>query len=174
MSSSSTKGAFELSSKRRALLDALLSEQGINTPGAERISRREERGPAPLSFAQQRLWFFDQFEPGNPAYNLVSTVLLQGKLDPDALERSFSEVTRRHEALRTTFDIRDVEPIQIIAPPKPLQLQVVNITHLAETERDGIVQNLIHQQTQASFDLKRGPLLRITLVQLRDDEHVPL
>ena len=86
MSSTSTKGAFELSAKRRALLDALLSEQGINTPGAERISRREEPGPAPLSFAQRRLWFFDQFEPGNPAYNLVSSVLLQGKLNTDALE----------------------------------------------------------------------------------------
>ncbi len=174
MSGTSTKGAFELSGKRRALLDALLSEQGINPPGAERISRREERGPAPLSFAQQRLWFFDQFEPGNPAYNLVSTVLLQGKLDPDALERSFSEVTRRHEALRTTFDSRDGNPVQIIAPLKPAHLQVIDVTRFTETERDGIVQNLIHQQTQASFDLKRGPLLRITLVQLRDDEYVLL
>jgi hypothetical protein len=128
MSSTSTKGAFELSAKRRALLDALLSEQGINTPGAERISRREERGPAPLSFAQQRLWFFDQFEPGNPAYNLVSTVLLQGKLDTEALERSFSEVTRRHESLRTTFDSRDGNPVQIITPPKPLHLQVIDVT----------------------------------------------
>src|SRR6187551_2183500 len=122
MSSTSTKGAFELSAKRRALLDALLSEQGINTPGAERISPREERGPAPLSFAQQRLWFFDQFEPGNPAYNLVSAVLLQGKLNPDALERSFSKVTRRHEALRTTFHVKDGQPVQTIAPPKPLHL----------------------------------------------------
>ena len=174
MSSTSTKGAFELSAKRRALLDALLSEQGINTPGAERISRREERGPAPLSFAQQRLWFFDQFEPGNPAYNLVSTVLLQGKLDTEALERSFSEVTRRHESLRTTFDSRDGNPVQIITPPKPLHLQVIDVTRFTETEREGIVQNLIHQQTQASFDLKRGPLLRITLVRLRDDEYVLL
>ncbi len=174
MSSTSTKGAFELSAKRRALLDALLSEQGINTPGAERISRREERGPAPLSFAQQRLWFFDQFEPGNPAYNLVSTVLLQGKLDIDALERSFSEVTRRHEALRTTFDSRDGNPVQIVTPPKPLRLQVIDVTRFTETERDGIVRNLTHQQTQASFDLKQGPLLRITLVRLRDDEYVLL
>ncbi|HKN82931.1 MAG TPA: condensation domain-containing protein, partial [Pyrinomonadaceae bacterium] len=172
--STASRGAFELSAKRRALLDALLSEQGIDTPDAERISRREEVGPAPLSFAQQRLWFFDQFEPGNPAYNLVSTVLLQGKLDTVALERAFSEVTRRHEALRTTFDTRDGEPVQIIAPPKPLRLQVIDVTHLAESERERTVQNLIHQQTQASFDLKRGPLLRITLVRLPDDEHVLL
>jgi amino acid adenylation domain-containing protein len=174
MTSTSTKGTFELSAKRRALLDALLSEQGINTPDAEKISRRAEGGPAPLSFAQQRLWFFDQFEPGNPAYNLVNTVLLQGKLDTVALERSFSEVTRRHESLRTTFDVRDGEPVQIIAPPKPLHLQVIDVTHLPEAERDGIVQNLIHQQTQASFDLKRGPLLRIILVRLENDEHVLL
>src|ERR1044072_6355867 len=96
---------FELSPKRRALLEALLSEQGISPPSAETIPRREKGGPTPLTFAQQRLWFFDQFEPGNPAYNLVSTVLLQGKLDTVALERSFSDVIRRHEALRTTFDV---------------------------------------------------------------------
>jgi amino acid adenylation domain-containing protein len=172
--SSTSRGAFELSTKRRALLEALLSEQGINSPGAERIPRREEGGQAPLSFAQQRLWFFDQFEPGNPAYNLVSTVLLQGKLDTVALERSFSEVTRRHEALRTTFDVRAGEPVQIITPPEPLHLNIEDITHLPEAEQDGIVQNLIHEQTQASFDFKRGPLLRITLVRLRNDEHVLL
>src|SRR5215216_4538656 len=172
--SSTTKGTFELSGKRRALLEALLSEQEIKSPGAERIPRREDGGPAPLSFAQQRLWFFDQFEPGNPAYNLVSTVLLQGKLDTVALEKCFSDVIRRHEALRTRFDVRDGEPLQIIAPPKPLHLNVMDITHLSEAERERLVQNLIHQQTQASFDLKRGPLLRITLVRLRDEEHVLL
>jgi len=172
--SSMSKGAFELSAKRRALLEALLSEQGIEPPKAERIPRREEGGPAPLSFAQRRLWFFDQFEPGNPAYNLVSTVSLRGKLDAVALERSFSDVTRRHEALRTTFDFRDGEPVQVIAPPQPLHLHVLDITHLPEAERDGRIRNLIHEQTQASFDLKRGPLLRITLVRLRDEEHVLL
>jgi len=172
--SSMSKGAFELSPKRRALLEALLSEQGISVANAEKIPLREESEPAPLSFAQRRLWFFDQFEPGSPAYNLVSTVSLQGKLDAVALEKSFSEITRRHEALRTTFDLRDGEPVQIIAPPHPLRLHVVDITHLPEAEQDGIVQNLIHEQTQASFDLKRGPLLRITLVRLKDEEHVLL
>src|SRR5215216_2459121 len=170
--SSTSKGTFELSGKRRALLEALLSEQGIKSPGAERIPRREESGPAPLSFAQQRLWFFDQFEPGNAAYNLLNTVLLQGKLDTVALEKSFSEVIRRHEALRTTFDVRDGKPVQIIASPKPFKLQVVDIRRLSEAERESVVQDLIKQQT--SFDLKRGPLLRITLVRLRDQEHVLL
>src|SRR5690242_465753 len=172
--SSTSRGAFDLSAKRRALLEALLSEQGIDSPDAERIPRREEGGVAPLSFAQQRLWFFDQFEPGSPAYNLVSSVLLQGKLDTNALERSFSEVVRRHEALRTTFDVIDNEVVQIIAPPEPLHLQVVDITHLPKAECDDVVQDLIHQQTQASFDLKQGRLLRITLVRIRDEEHVLL
>src|SRR5256714_1658740 len=172
--SSTSKGAFELSAKRRALLEALLSEEGIKPPRAERIPRREGGGPAPLSFAQRRLWFFDQFEPGNPAYNLVSTVSLRGKLDAVALEKSFSEVVRRHEALRTTFDFRDGEPVQVIAPPQSLHLNVVDITHLPEAERGGRVRSLIHEQTQASFDLKRGPLLRITLVRLGDEEHVLL
>jgi amino acid adenylation domain-containing protein len=170
--SCTSKGMFELSGKRRALLEALLNERGINCPTAERIPRRAESGPAPLSFAQQRLWFFDQFEPGNPAYNLVSTVLLQGKLDTLALERSFSEVIRRHEALRTTFDVIEGQPVQIIALPKPLHLRVVDIMRLPEAEREDTVQDLLKQQT--SFDLKRGPLLGITLVRLRDREHVLL
>src|SRR5215211_2420219 len=146
--SSTSKGTFELSAKRRALLEALLSEQGIDSPGAERIPRREGSGPAPLSFAQQRLWFFDQFEPGNPAYNLVSTVLLQGKLDTVVLERSFSDVIRRHEALRTKFDVKDGEPFQIIAPPKPLHLNVIDITQLPEAERERLVQHLIHRSEE--------------------------
>src|SRR5881227_528156 len=86
--SSTSKGAFDLSAKRRALLEALLSERGIKAPKAERIPRREGGGPAPLSFAQRRLWFFDQFEPGNPAYNLVSTVSLRGKLDAAEIGRA--------------------------------------------------------------------------------------
>ena len=172
--SSTSKGAFDLSAKRRALLEALLSERGIKAPRAERIPRREGGGPAPLSFAQRRLWFFDQFEPGNPAYNLVSTVSLRGKLDAAALEKSFSEVVRRHEALRTTFDFRDGGPVQIIALPQPLRLNVVDITRLPEAEQDGRIRSLIHEQTQASFDLRRGPLLRTTLVRLSDDEHILL
>ena len=172
--SSTSKATFELSAKKRALLESLLSEQGINSAGAEKISPREKGGPAPLSFAQQRLWFFDQFEPGSAAYNLLSSVLLQGQLDTVALERSFSEVTRRHEALRTTFDVKEGQPVQIIAPPKPLHLRLIDITHLPEAERESRVQSLIHHETLASFDLKRGPLLRLTLVRLRDDEHVLL
>src|ERR1051325_3122330 len=172
--SSISRGAFDLSAKRRALLEALLSEQGIDSPDAERIPRRDEGGVAPLSFAQQRLWFFDQFEPGSPAYNLVSSVLLQGKLGTVGVERSFSEVVRRHEALRTTFDVIDNEVVQIIAPPEPLHLQVVDITHLSEAECDDVVQNLIHQQTQASFDLEQGRLVRITLVRIGDEKHVLL
>ena len=170
--SSTSKGAFELSGKRRALLEALLREQGINYSNDEGIPRREETGPAPLSFAQQRLWFFDQFEPASPAYNLLNTVLLQGKLDTVALERSFSEVIRRHEALRTTFDVKEGQPVQIIAPPKPLRLQLVDVTHLPDAEQDATVQDLIKQQT--SFDLKRGPLLRITVVRLTEQKHILL
>ncbi|HSE19639.1 MAG TPA: amino acid adenylation domain-containing protein [Pyrinomonadaceae bacterium] len=170
--SGTAKGIFELTGKRRALFEALLSEQGIKSSGSERIPRREDSGPAPLSFAQQRLWFFDQFEPGNPAYNLLNTVLLQGRLDTVALEKSVSEVIRRHEALRTTFAVRDGNPVQIIAPPEPFHLQVVDITNLAATEREGVVQDLVKQQTP--FDLKQGPLLRITLVRSSDQEHILL
>jgi amino acid adenylation domain-containing protein len=173
--SSSSGGAFDLSAKKRAVLDALLREQGIERGKTERIRRRrEDEGPAPLSFAQQRLWFFDQFEPGNPAYNLVSTVLLKGRLDVAALERSFNEVARRHEALRTTFDFKEGQPVQIIAAAQPLYLRVIDLTHVREAERDGRVQTLIKEEARQPFELRRGPLLRVILVRLGRDEHVLL
>ena len=82
-------------------------------------ARRE--GSLPLSFAQQRLWFLDQLEPGSPFYNIPAAFQVDGPLDVDALQRSFSELVRRHEALRTTFATAGGEPVQVISPPKPFE-----------------------------------------------------
>jgi hypothetical protein len=129
---------------------------------------------ASLSYAQQRLWFFDQFEPHSPVYNLVNAVSLKGQLDVAALERAFNEVVQRHEALRTTFGFEDGQPVQIIAPSQPVGLHVVNLMHLVESEREIKVKGLINEEAQRPFNLAKGPLLRVTLMRLKNAEHVLL
>src|SRR5215467_867378 len=112
---------FSLTDKKLELLDALLREEGV-VHDRDRIRPRTVEGPIPLSFAQQRLWFFDQFEPGSRAYNLVGTVSLTGALDRSALRRSFVEVVKRHDVLRTRFEFQNGRPVQIIGPPVALPL----------------------------------------------------
>ncbi len=128
----------------------------------------------PLSFAQQRLWFIDQLEPGNSAYNFPAAVRLKGPLNAVALERSVNELIKRHEVLRTTFVTVDGRPAQIIAPTLTVKPQVVNLRELPEGEREAEVRRLVIAEAQRPFNLSRGPLLRITLLRLADEEHVGL
>ena len=86
---------------RQALLRALLEEQGLSAVSP--IPRSEAEGPAPASFGQQRLWFVDRLDPGNPAYTIVEAVRLHGALDTGVLEWSLTEIVRRHEVLRTAI-----------------------------------------------------------------------
>src|SRR5439155_11735214 len=97
-------------------------------------------GTLPLSFAQQRLWFLDQFEPGSPAYNIPIARRLIGPLDAAALEASLTELVRRHEALRTTFSAIDGVPCQVIHAPSALTLPVVDLTAVADGEREAETQ----------------------------------
>lgn len=162
---------FQLSARKKAILDALLSQEGM-APAEDRIPRRQASGPAPLSFAQRRLWFFDQFEPASFAYNLLTAVSLRGRLDISALQKAFVEIVRRHEALRTTFDFHDGQPIQVINEQHSIPLRQIEITHLPEEEQQEQIRSLLREQALQPFDLKRGPLLRITLVRLASEEHV--
>src|SRR5262249_51743453 len=128
----------------------------------------------PLSFAQQRLWFFDQLEPGNLFYNLPNAIRLSGTLDVAALRKALEEITRRHEGLRTTFATRDGQPVQVIAPTAALQLPVTDISGLPESEREAGARELATQETREPFDLAKGPLVRVSLVRLGAEEHVLL
>ena len=131
-------------------------------------------GDLPLSFAQQRLWFIDQLEPGNSAYNFPAAVRLKGPLNVVALEQSVNEIVKRHEALRTTFATVDGRPVQVIVPTLTLRAPVLNLQELSESEREGEVRRLVIEEAQRPFNLARGPLLRITLLRLAEEEHVGL
>src|SRR6185369_1000179 len=112
---------------------ALRLDHQVEAPPLRAVVRE---GDLPLSFAQQRLWFIDQLEPGSANYNIATAVRLAGALDAEALERALSEVVRRHEALRTTFPTVDSLPVQRIAEARRLELPVVDLSGLAADVRE--------------------------------------
>ncbi|MBD2533802.1 amino acid adenylation domain-containing protein [Nostoc flagelliforme FACHB-838] len=128
----------------------------------------------PLSFAQQRLWFLDQLESGNTAYNLSQTIRLVGKLNVIAFQQSLNEIVRRHEVLRTTFITIDGQPQQAIASFLHLHLPIVDLGGLPEKAQEQQVQHLATAETMQPFLLAQGPLLRVTLLKLGVEEHVVL
>ncbi|MCE9671221.1 non-ribosomal peptide synthase/polyketide synthase [Myxococcus stipitatus] len=131
-------------------------------------------GSLPLSFAQQRLWFLDQLEPGSTAYNLPAAVRLTGALDVENLQRCLVELRRRHESLRTTFPSGPQGAIQSISDLAELPLPVVDLTSLPSSSREEEAMRLAVREAQRPFDLERGPLLRATLLKLEASDHVLL
>jgi len=131
-------------------------------------------GDPALSFAQQRLWFFNQLEPGLSAYNIPAAVRLKGPFNLAALEQSLNEVVKRHESLRTTFGKVEGRPTQVIAPTLTIKLPVVDLRELPASERETEVRRLVTAEAQRPFDLSQGPLLRGTVLWLGDEEHVGL
>jgi amino acid adenylation domain-containing protein len=129
-------------------------------------------GPLPLSFAQQRLWFMHILEPDSPAYNVGFVHRLRGVLDHAALEKTISEIVRRHETLRTTFSVTDGQLQQVIAPPHDLELPVTDLRHLPEPERRSEAQSIAAAETNGAFDLQHGPLLRARLLRLGSEDHM--
>jgi amino acid adenylation domain-containing protein/non-ribosomal peptide synthase protein (TIGR01720 family) len=163
----------ELSPAKRDLLLKHLGERKDDGPLPVRPARREADA-LPLSFAQQRLWFLDQLEPGSSAYNIPMAMRLVGRLDVAALERSLNEVVRRHEVLRTTFAEGDGQAVQIIKPSLTLTLPAEDLTGLPESERESETKRLAAQEAQAPFSLTEGPLIRAKLLRLGRQGHVLL
>ncbi|MBD1933118.1 MULTISPECIES: non-ribosomal peptide synthetase [Cyanophyceae] len=128
----------------------------------------------PTSFAQQRLWFLDQLISGNAIYNVPTVIRLTGSLNLAALEQTFSEIVRRHEALRTTFKVLDGQPVQAIEPNLSIPLSVVDLRQFPECDREPQAQQLLAAEFERPFDLSSGPLLRIMLFQLSETEHILL
>jgi len=131
-------------------------------------------GDLPLSFAQTREWLLDQLEPGTPAYNIAQAVRLRGQLDPGTLGRAFDRIVGRHEALRTTFPAVGGRPVQVIAATLALPKPLVDLAGLPPGWREAEALRLAAADALASFDLARGPLLKMTLLRLGIAEHLLL
>ncbi len=154
-------------------VEALRREAGA--PSAPPVVPVPRDGPLPLSFAQQRLWFIDQLDPGDPTYNLPLALRLRGALDVDALERAVAEVARRHEVLRTVFRAgADGEAEQVVREPGPFTFRREDLSGLAAPEREARVEERIREEAAAPFDLSTGPLLRGAVLRLAEDEAVAL
>jgi len=128
----------------------------------------------PASFAQQRLWFLHRLEPESSAYNVCVAFRLRGRLNVAALERSFETIVARHETLRTTFALIDNETMQIVTAAEPLSLPVVDLTTLPLLEQDAELRRLIAEEGRPPFDLEKGPLLRLSLLRMSEDDHALL
>jgi amino acid adenylation domain-containing protein len=135
--------------------------------------RRETR-TAPLSFAQQRLWFLDQYEPENNLYNIPAAIRLKGALNVIALERSLSEILRRHEALRTTFSIVDDRPAQVINEAPDFRLSVIELPEFSAEEKKKTAAGFAAEEALKPFNFSEGPLLRVKLLRLAENDHVLL
>ncbi len=129
-------------------------------------------GALPLSAAQQRLWFLDQFQPGGVEYNTASGFRLRGNLDVPALTSALTALALRHEPLRTTFDTVDGRGVQIVNEPLQVPVEVADLTGWPVAERRAEVDRLLDTELRRPFDLRRGPLLRVLLVRLATDDHL--
>ena len=147
------------------------TQQGGALPPIEPLARN---GDLPLSFAQQRLWFIDQVEPGNPAYNMPGGIRLTGALNVAALEASINEIVQRHESLRTTFATISGAATQVVQPMQPLKLHIEEMNQIPPAERETHVRIIAAEEAAHPFDLARGPLFRVRLLQVTEDEHVIL
>ncbi|MEA2692845.1 MAG: hypothetical protein QOJ16_2232, partial [Acidobacteriota bacterium] len=159
-------------------LAARIEELPHSVPAPEPSPTSGPEGEPPLSFAQERLWFLDRLTPGTPTYNMPASMRLRGSLDREVLARSFGEIVRRHEILRTRFALVASSPVQVIDPPRPAALPLVDLTALPAAVRGLEGERLTTEEAERSFDLERGPLFRLILVRLdvpsSDGEHLLL
>jgi amino acid adenylation domain-containing protein len=155
----------------RAIEEALQAGQDVQALAMVKVSRK---GELKLSYAQQRLWFLDQLEPGSSAYNMGAGVRLTGTLDLVVLEQSIAEIINRHESLRTRFAMVDGRPVQLIEEAQPFSLPVVDLSTLPEAEREAEARRVATDESQRPFDLSTGPLLRATVLRLAAEDFVLL
>jgi amino acid adenylation domain-containing protein/non-ribosomal peptide synthase protein (TIGR01720 family) len=148
--------------------------QSGGEPAPPPIGRASRAADLPLSFAQQRLWFIEQLEPGTTSFHMPLPLRVQGRLDPLVAQWVLGEILRRHEALRTRFPALDGVPLQVVDPPGCFDLPVVDLEGLAPALRDSEALRLARQESRRLFDLARGPLLRATLVRLGAEDWIAL
>ncbi|NNA51042.1 non-ribosomal peptide synthetase [Pseudomonas lactis] len=146
----------------------LQQDGGVAQGAIHALSRQED---LPQSLAQNRLWITWQLDPHSSAYTIPGALHLRGELDEDALRHSFQQLIQRHEALRTRFYERDGQAFQRVEATADFELPIIDLSDLPNTEREARAQRVREDQARSPFDLEKGPLLRVTLVRLGDEEH---
>lgn len=164
-----------LSPAKRALLEQKLKQAALDKPfEAVPIPRRTERVSAPLSFAQQRLWFLSQLEAASSSYNESSAIRLRGPLSRAALQAAIDQLMERHEVLRTYLVTVEGEPRQVVNEAVKIDLPVIDLRGVPIDRREQELQQTLWSDMRRPFDLSRELPLRLTIVQTGDQEHVLL
>ena len=161
-----------LTPERQRLLALRLQQRRQGMGPGPSIARRPGGGDPPASHPQQALWFLDDLLGPGSLYNMSHAVRLSGSLDVAALERSLREVIRRHEGLRTAFEVRDGVPVQRICSAVSLDLAAIEVGGSTSDEREQELDRLLRQESGQPFDLRLAPLLRARLLRLGESEHV--
>jgi len=158
---------------KSATSDEVPAVDGSSGARLPQLARRDGTGPAPLSFAQERLWFLDQLVPGSPAYNIVDIVPIAGRFDAAAMRRAFEELRRRHDILRTNIALEDGQPVQVVRPVTEAagECSEVDLSRLPPAEREAAWSRLIREEGRRPFDLALEPWLRATAIHLKPDDH---
>jgi amino acid adenylation domain-containing protein len=160
-----------LSTAKQALLSKWLRGGGAGAVNAEKpIPRRSGNGPVPLSLEQQRLWFFDQLEPGSPLYHMPIASRVRGALDPSALQQAIDVVVTRHEALRTRFVGQ--EAALTIDAPSPVPMRLIDLRQTPPAQREIEATCLLEAEAKRPFDLSRDLMVRATLVRLDEQDWI--
>ena len=162
----------DLPPAKRALLELRLRQKKKGAPRAAAIPRRASPDSAPLSSPQQRLWFLNELDPDNSAYNISHAFRIKGALNAPALKDALNEIVRRHEVLRTRFGVIDGESVQLVDEIASVSLLTVDLRDLHEAERDIEARRLIREEAKHPFELSQGPLFRVCLFQLTNEDYV--
>jgi amino acid adenylation domain-containing protein/non-ribosomal peptide synthase protein (TIGR01720 family) len=149
-----------LSPEKRILLEKKLKEEG------------SKFGVFPLSYAQQRLWFIEQLQPGNTAYNIPTAIRLLGNLNFGALQKSLLQIISRHEVLRTYISTIDETPMQIVEKQLSLDINKIDLSSYQKSFQEKEIKKILEEQINEPFNLSKLPLFRITLINLCNDEHI--
>ena len=162
----------KLPPEKQALFKRMLKQKGLSDAQDGAIPRVKDSHSYPLSFAQQRLWFLEQMEPGNPFYNEPLLALrIKGVLDRNAIEETFNALVIRHESLRARFASVDGKPVQIIEPATSVPIVFHDLLSLPLALRESEITKLAQEEASRPFDLSHGSLFRVSLLKLAEHEH---
>ncbi len=139
----------------------------------EKEDRKKTSGKMfPLSFGQRRLWFIEQYEANSTVYNLINATRIKGFFDQHILAESINLLVERHEIFKTVFQQVNGEPVQLIIPDMKIAPEVIDLSNNSTQDKAGKVQEYIDRENNLVYDLEKGPLLRVTLLKVQQDEHV--
>jgi amino acid adenylation domain-containing protein len=161
-----------LKEQKETILELLRKAENADLAQDEPIRHDAFEGHPPLSYAQQRLWYLEQLQPGTTAYNMSWALRLTGRLDERALAESLNRIVERHAVLRTTFVLGENEPVQVIAPHLRMDLGTAQVEGRSPEAREAALLALLNSEARTPFDFVKGPLIRARLFRLSETSHV--